>query len=72
MEERHGDEKRMTDYYCGLGIGALIGYCFALLTLLVIWSLCVIAKREEERSDYYVQSEAHDKATQHDNAGVRR
>lgn len=61
----------MTDYYCGLGIGALIGYCLAILTLLVIWSLCVIAKQEEERSDYYASKED-DKATQHDNAGVRR
>ena len=46
----------MTDYYCGLAIGALIGYCLALLTLLVIWSLCVIAKQEEERSDRYAES----------------
>ena len=56
----------MTDYYCGLAIGALIGYCLALLTLLVIWSLCVIAKQEEERSDYYVPEKNH-QAEKHDN-----
>ena len=47
----------MTEYYMGVLIGALIGYCLAILTLLVIWSLCVIAKQqEEERSDRYAES----------------
>jgi hypothetical protein len=38
----------MTEYYMGLLIGAGIGYCLALITLLVVWALCVIAKREDE------------------------
>ena len=47
----------MTEYYMGVLIGALIGYCLAILTLLVIWSLCVITKQqEEERSDRYAES----------------
>jgi hypothetical protein len=38
----------MTEYYMGVLIGAGIGYCLALITLLMIWALCVIAKREDE------------------------
>lgn len=38
----------MSDYYWGLIVGCSIGYCFSLLTLLGIWSLCIIAKREDE------------------------
>jgi hypothetical protein len=38
----------MTEYYMGLLIGAGIGYCFALITLVMIWALCVIAKNEGE------------------------
>lgn len=38
----------MTDYYMGLLIGAGIGYCIALFTLIAMWALCVIAKREDE------------------------
>jgi hypothetical protein len=36
----------MTEYYMGVLIGAGIGYCLALITLLMIWALCVIAKNE--------------------------
>lgn len=39
----------MTEYYMGVLIGAGIGYCFALITLVMIWSLCVIGKQERER-----------------------
>jgi hypothetical protein len=39
----------MTDYYMGLLIGAGIGYCFALITLVMIWGLCAVAKTEEQR-----------------------
>ena len=46
----------MTEYYMGVLIGAIGGYCLALITLLGIWSLCVIAKREEKRSDRYAES----------------
>lgn len=38
----------MSEYYMGVLIGAGIGYCLALITLLMIWALCVIAKREDE------------------------
>lgn len=38
----------MTDYYIGIAVGALAGYCLSLFTLIAIWALCVIAKREEE------------------------
>ena len=35
----------MTEYYMGVLIGAGIGYCLALITLVMMWALCVIAKR---------------------------
>lgn len=38
----------MNDYYWGLLIGAAAGYALAVVTLGVIWSLCVIAKRSED------------------------
>lgn len=38
----------MTDYYMGIVVGGAIGYCLALITLVTIWGLCVVAKREEE------------------------
>ena len=38
----------MTEYYMGLLIGAGIGYCLALITLVMMWALCVIAKNEGE------------------------
>lgn len=36
----------MTEYYMGVLIGAGIGYFLALITLIMIWALCVIAKNE--------------------------
>lgn len=30
----------MTDYYWGLLIGAVIGYCGALFTMIMMWALC--------------------------------
>ena len=42
----------MTDYYWGLLIGAVIGYCGALFTMIVMWSLCVAAHDDRgERND---------------------
>lgn len=38
----------MSEYYMGLLVGAAIGYCLALITLVMIWSLCVVAKQEKE------------------------
>ena len=37
----------MTDYYTGLLIGAAGGYCLSLITLLMMWALCVIAKEND-------------------------
>jgi hypothetical protein len=39
----------MTDYYMGLAVGGLIGYCLALITLVTMWGLCVVAHNERER-----------------------
>jgi hypothetical protein len=33
----------MTDYYMGLAVGGMIGYCLALITLITMWGLCVVA-----------------------------
>ena len=43
----------MTDYYWGLLVGAGIGYCIALATLMMMWALCVIAKTEEGQANEY-------------------
>ena len=43
----------MTDYYWGLLVGAGIGYCIALITLVMMWALCVIAKTEEGQANEY-------------------
>ena len=37
----------MNEYYMGLLIGAAGGYCLALITLLMMWALCVIAKEQD-------------------------
>lgn len=41
----------MTEYYMGLLVGAAGGYCLALITLLMVWALCVIAKEQENEGD---------------------
>ena len=43
----------MTDYYWGILVGAGIGYCIALITLVMMWALCVIAKTEEGQANEY-------------------
>jgi hypothetical protein len=37
----------MSDYYMGLMIGTTIGYIGSLLTMLFLWSLCIIAKEAD-------------------------
>ena len=37
----------MDNYYMGLAIGGLIGYCLALITLVTMWGLCVVAHNNE-------------------------
>ena len=41
----------MTEYYMGLLIGAAGGYCLALITLVMMWALCVIAKEQDNEGD---------------------
>ena len=36
----------MNEYYMGLIVGAAGGYCLALITLVMMWALCVIAKEQ--------------------------
>jgi hypothetical protein len=44
----------MTDYFWGILVGIFAGYCLSLLTLVTIWSLCVVAKNSDEgREDVY-------------------
>lgn len=37
----------MTEYYMGLLVGAAGGYCLALITLLMMWALCIVAKEND-------------------------
>lgn len=37
----------MTEYYMGVLLGAAGGYCLALITLLMMWALCVVAKESD-------------------------
>lgn len=41
----------MSDYCTGLLVGGLIGYCLSLGTLILMVSLCVVAKRADRRAD---------------------
>ena len=41
----------MTDYYIGIIVGGLIGYGLALLTMLFVWSLCVVSAKADRRAD---------------------
>ena len=42
----------LSDYYFGLLMGGLIGYGLSLATMIMVWSLCVVAKRADEGRDY--------------------
>lgn len=37
----------MVDYL----IGAAVGYVFSLLTMLIVWSLCVVSAQEDRRKE---------------------
>lgn len=41
----------MTEYYMGVLIGAAGGYCLALITLLMIWALCVVTKEQDDEGE---------------------
>ncbi len=53
----------MTDYYVGLVIGVVSGYIFSLITLVMMWSLCVISKKSDE-GRYYAGTDSEDKYKQ--------
>lgn len=40
-------------YYCGIGVGFIIGYCLSLITLITMWGLCVVAHNVEEEGQFY-------------------
>ena len=42
----------MTDYYIGIIVGGLIGYGLSLLTMLFVWSLCVVSARADRRKGH--------------------
>ena len=42
----------MTDYYIGIAVGALAGYCLSLFTLVTIWALCVVAKEDKREQEH--------------------
>ena len=41
----------MTEYYMGLLLGAAGGYCLALITFLMMWALCVVAKEQDDERE---------------------
>jgi hypothetical protein len=41
----------VTDYYIGIIVGGLIGYGLSLLTMIFMWSLCVVSAKEDRRKD---------------------
>jgi hypothetical protein len=41
----------MTDYFWGILVGVMAGYCLSLLTLVMMWALCVIAKEQNNEGD---------------------
>lgn len=41
----------MTEYYMGLLLGAAGGYCLALITLLMMWALCVVGKENDNERE---------------------
>ena len=42
----------MSDYYIGLIVGGIVGYCGALITMIMMWALCVAAHDERgEQND---------------------
>lgn len=41
----------MTEYYMGMLIGAVGGYCLALITLVMMWTLCVVAKEQDDERE---------------------
>ena len=42
----------MTDYYIGLAVGVLIGYGLSLVTMIMLWALCVVAKEDKREQEH--------------------
>ena len=42
----------MTDYYTGIIVGGLFGYALSILTMLIMWSLCVVSARADGRKEH--------------------
>lgn len=62
----------MTDYYWGLLIGAGIGYCVALITLVMMWALCVIAKNERDDADVQAETDIKASRIDYESAGSQK
>jgi len=62
----------MTDYYWGLLVGAGIGYCVALITLVMMWALCVIAKNERDDADVQAKENVEASRIDYDTAGSQK
>ena len=62
----------MTDYYWGLLIGAGIGYCVALITLVMMWALCVIAKNEKDDADVQAETDIKTSRIDYESAGSQK
>lgn len=41
----------MTDYIEGILTGGLIGYVLSVLTMLFVWSLCIVSARADGRQN---------------------
>ena len=62
----------MTDYYWGLLIGAGIGYCVALITLVMMWALCVVAKNERDDADVQAETDIKASRIDYESAGSQK
>ena len=41
----------MTDYFWGILVGVMAGYCLLLLTLVMVWALCIVAKENDNERE---------------------
>lgn len=62
----------MSEYYMGLLIGAGIGYCVALITLVMMWALCVIAKNERDDADVQAETDIKASRIDYESAGSQK
>lgn len=62
----------MSEYYMGLLIGAGVGYCVALITLVMMWALCVIAKNERDDADVQAETDIEASRIDYESAGSQK